>query len=1013
MNVWILDFLNVTTAETLGWTLVHAVWQIAALVFGVVLLDRCAANRWVRTRYAMGLIAMAAMLVVPGMTFRSLYAVPVPLPRPVLVNADGAGRTLEIIPDDAGVAANLGVSVVSPPPRMDAALASRPDTVRWPVLLSAGWGLGVCFFGLRLLLGWGRLRHQIARSRPVAEVSDDWSRRFNAVARGMGVGRRVSLRIQSGVGCPLVTGFLRPTLLFPAALLSGLTPAQVEYLLKHELAHVRRWDPLAIWFQTVVETLLFFHPGVWWLGRRTTRLREQCCDDAVARQSGDRRAYAGSLVALAEALGPVRPGASPKLVAAADGGELEPRIRRLLGAGEPPRRGAALPAALVGVAVLVAAGMWAAPGDNDPVGGALESQVVDATESEDERADSAPGGVSEPAADTETIRVDYASLLAGDLSQNLRMRAGDVLLVPPANRGFVFIVGGERPGAYTIPRELTLKQLVASSGGVPAALLGQDGARIVLQRRVNGQNFRTSIPARPLAEWEVDVWLEPDDMLTLDGPVPEVDGVTDVEPGDLPVAPARFAAARPVGRADLAPPPPWRGPIEVGDTLRYSLGQQGFEEARDIEVMADGTIDVPGFARVSVAGESIAAAQASVRAAIRRELDQNIDVEPIRLGIAKRAAMTFSVLAERTEGGTQPAVYPLPHGDVRLLDAVAGAGGVAQQIEELFVIRRRSVGAEIGADGGADARADAGDPPSVEDVIAALGEASARIDRLGVEFTGVVQRQTDPGVWEDTPEGMSGAVWYENRVGGRLRLRVDRQISPWIDGAASWVEHVFEAGFDGETGTTVRHTNGVPGNPGPDQTVLVERGLPTGMTSDSADVASGRAFNASLGLFWSWRSVADTLRALRDDGEGVRVARETLGTVDTVRVDAQWGGEDRLSASLWLDPARGYTLLGVDHFRAGERVSRARVERLEEVLPGAWLPTWAWREENRLDPRLMPEAPADEASNQTSLEDRIEASSAPARYRTELRGYKVNDPALGDAAFVVEVPNGYERIDWQ
>ena len=128
----------------------------------------------------------------------------------------------------------------------------------------------------------------------------------------------------------MTMGWLRPLVLFPAVLLSGLSAAEIELLLAHELAHVRRWDYLANLLQTVVETIFFYHPAAWWVSRRMRQERENACDDAVAARSGEALAYAKVLLRL-ETLRPP----DVALAAAANGGHLLRRVQRLLGEPAP------------------------------------------------------------------------------------------------------------------------------------------------------------------------------------------------------------------------------------------------------------------------------------------------------------------------------------------------------------------------------------------------------------------------------------------------------------------------------------------------------------------------------------------------------------------------------------------------------------------------------------------------------------------------------------------------------
>jgi hypothetical protein len=145
----------------------------------------------------------------------------------------------------------------------------------------------------------------------------------------------VRLLESAAVQVPAVVGSLRPVILLPVSALSGLTTEQVEMVLAHELAHVRRHDFLLNLLQTVVETLLFFHPAVWWMSRRVRVEREHCCDDLAVAVCGDPARYARALARLEE----LRTEPLP-LAMAADGGSLLERVRRLAGQGGSVRSSA-------------------------------------------------------------------------------------------------------------------------------------------------------------------------------------------------------------------------------------------------------------------------------------------------------------------------------------------------------------------------------------------------------------------------------------------------------------------------------------------------------------------------------------------------------------------------------------------------------------------------------------------------------------------------------------------------
>src|SRR5262249_35159064 len=127
------------------------------------------------------------------------------------------------------------------------------------------------------------------------------------------------------VQVPMVIGWLRPCILLPVTALTGLSESQMEAILVHELAHIRRPDYLVNLLQTAIETLLFYHPAVWWVGKQMRIERENCCDDIAVVACGSAFEYAGALAEMEE----IR-GRAPAPALAANGGELLGRIRRIL-----------------------------------------------------------------------------------------------------------------------------------------------------------------------------------------------------------------------------------------------------------------------------------------------------------------------------------------------------------------------------------------------------------------------------------------------------------------------------------------------------------------------------------------------------------------------------------------------------------------------------------------------------------------------------------------------------------
>ncbi len=168
-----------------------------------------------------------------------------------------------------------------------------------------------------------------AAPRGTREAPDAAQQMLSGLLRRFALRGPVKLLVSARVAVPTLIGWLRPVILVPASVLAELPPQQLELILAHELAHLRRCDYLLNLVQTAIETLLFYHPAVWWVSRQIRVERESCCDEQAAA-AGDRLAYARALASLAELCRQPRL-ASPGLALGADGGSLSARIRRVLG----------------------------------------------------------------------------------------------------------------------------------------------------------------------------------------------------------------------------------------------------------------------------------------------------------------------------------------------------------------------------------------------------------------------------------------------------------------------------------------------------------------------------------------------------------------------------------------------------------------------------------------------------------------------------------------------------------
>jgi len=327
--------------DPLGLVLLHFLWQGLALM--ALAWAAMAACRTAQARHAIAVATLALMLLAPVATFLVVRPRSSAGAWPLAGSSTAAHQVSRLL------AAGGALTGAIPAPRH--LPRPRPDLYLW---LAEAWLAGVIFFSLRAaggMLALARLRRR--ESQPLGadllSICLDLQRR-------LGLNRVIRYCQSRLLDAPAVIGWFRPVVLLPISALTGLSPQQLEAVIAHELAHIRRLDAFVNVFQTAAETLLFYHPAVWWVSGRIRAERENCCDDAAVAVCGGATEYARALV-LMEAWR-----TSPVLALAANQGSLKERIVRLIGsrpgasAGRSELRSAGLVVVLLGIASLLLAG---------------------------------------------------------------------------------------------------------------------------------------------------------------------------------------------------------------------------------------------------------------------------------------------------------------------------------------------------------------------------------------------------------------------------------------------------------------------------------------------------------------------------------------------------------------------------------------------------------------------------------------------------------------------------------
>lgn len=263
LNDWLPDSL----LQALGWTLVHSLWQlvlIAALLWGILKLVR-RSKPAVKYGFAVGALVFA--ILAGASTF--LYEINEAESRPVFSSVDF--QKLVTAPLFSSSAEEMGAVTIT--------------ITRWinqyiPFLVNI-WFLGSLLFLFRLANSLSEIRGLRKSSTPISDVQ--FEKIAFRLAGKMGLKTDIQLRISQFGISPLTFGAIRPIILLPAGLIFQLSPTQLEAIIAHELAHVKRHDYLINLVLSGLEVIFFYHPCYWWMNQTVKELRENAADDLAIK----------------------------------------------------------------------------------------------------------------------------------------------------------------------------------------------------------------------------------------------------------------------------------------------------------------------------------------------------------------------------------------------------------------------------------------------------------------------------------------------------------------------------------------------------------------------------------------------------------------------------------------------------------------------------------------------------------------------------------------------------------
>lgn len=280
--------------QAMGWTLVHSLWQAISMAILLRLVLAFTPLAFAKLRYAFSLSAVGLVFLTSVLTFQQHYRVErAALDIKIATKQLPAVEAVAMPVDGPAVVTtyDVGASFWF---ELNRRIQNLIPLLPVIVLLWLG--------GTILLMFWLGFSWWNANRLTLAEttaVPQEWLERLTALRQKMGIKRPVGLFFSPRVTDALTLKHVKPVILLPIGILNALSTEEVEAILLHELAHIRRWDYLVNCFQLALEVLFFYHPAVWWMARQVRESREHCCDDLALQLGGsDRMQYAQALTSL-------------------------------------------------------------------------------------------------------------------------------------------------------------------------------------------------------------------------------------------------------------------------------------------------------------------------------------------------------------------------------------------------------------------------------------------------------------------------------------------------------------------------------------------------------------------------------------------------------------------------------------------------------------------------------------------------------------------------------------------
>ncbi|MEO6587815.1 MAG: M56 family metallopeptidase, partial [Pyrinomonadaceae bacterium] len=330
-------FINSKFVETIGWTLLHSLWQIALVAFVLFVLLKLLRGFPANFRYWLSVFALVFAVALPVFAFYQLNKISPTAFSGKEISKTGNSKTFNkqfytpgnftIQNENTSELTKEKISFFFGSLKNLQSYFSKNLSAILPFLVGF-WFVGILIFSLRLIGGFWQLH--IFRTRELFAPDRKWQDKFSELCKRLKIRQTVELFNSALVETPVVIGFLKPVVLIPVSVFLQISPHELETIIAHELVHIRRCDALVNFAQSFVEVLFFYHPFVWWMSSVIRIEREFAADESVVKiLENSQIVYANALANLEELRHLTNQKITP-LATAANGGNLMQRISKIL-----------------------------------------------------------------------------------------------------------------------------------------------------------------------------------------------------------------------------------------------------------------------------------------------------------------------------------------------------------------------------------------------------------------------------------------------------------------------------------------------------------------------------------------------------------------------------------------------------------------------------------------------------------------------------------------------------------